>query len=125
VIAVYKLAVIGVAHPLAWVTGLCIDVAFVGFLWLGAIRAGRTPFPGARWVSAAVYWPLLLLWFASAFGYTFFHDAAAGITRCSMCVCTRSCISSETSCRRRVGCNSACSLWSRCCVRRGWRGDSG
>ena len=78
VISVYKLAVIGVAHPLAWVTGLCIDVAFVGFLWLGAIRAGRTPFPGARWVSAAVYWPLLLLWFASAFGYTLFHDAAAG-----------------------------------------------
>jgi hypothetical protein len=77
-IASYKLVIIGLGHPLAWVTGLSIDVAFVGLLWLGAVRAGRSRLSGARWMSAGLYWPLLLLWFASAFGYTYFHDAAAG-----------------------------------------------
>jgi hypothetical protein len=77
-IAAYKLYMIGLGHPLAWMTGLSIDVAVVGVLWVVAIRLLRTRRPATAALQWVLFWPLLALWFASSFAFTYFYaDAGA------------------------------------------------
>ncbi len=77
-LAVYKIFLIGLGSPLAWMTGLSLDVAFAALLWLGARWIERIPVRTARPLAALLFWPLLALWFASGFGYSYFHAEAAG-----------------------------------------------
>lgn len=76
VIAAYKLYLIGLGHPLAWMTGLTIDAAVVGVLWVVAIRLLRLPWRGAVLLERVLVLPLVALWFVSAFAYTYFYADA-------------------------------------------------
>lgn len=72
IFAIYKLAVMGLGHPLAWIAGYAIDVAIVGVLWVGAMSLQRAALPGARIASGVVFWAMMALWFAADFAYTYF-----------------------------------------------------
>jgi hypothetical protein len=78
VVAAYKLAMIGLGHPLAWVAGFAIDVALVAAAWLTATWLERTAFSWSRVASGIFFGVALVAWFIPNFAYTYFFKESTG-----------------------------------------------